>query len=63
MEEKRRKVLKFVPRAKTGFKLMVTLQSGCVHEILTLCRMNKILFQKYHEKAEIHSFPTMYNTI
>ena len=45
---------------KTGFKLMVTLQSGCVIEILTLCRMNKIFFQKYHEKAEIHSFPTMY---
>ena len=34
---------------KTGFKLMVTLQSGCVPEILTLCRMNKIFFfQKYH---------------
>ena len=29
---------------KTGFKLMVTLQSGCVIEILTLCRMNKIFF-------------------
>ena len=53
----------YVVFGTTGFKLMVTLQSGCVHEILTLCRMNKILFQKYHEKAEIHSFPTMYNTI
>ena len=31
---------------KTGFKLMVTLQSGCVIEILTLCRMKKILFLK-----------------
>ena len=29
---------------KTGFKLMVTLQSGCVIEILTLCRMKKIFF-------------------
>ena len=44
----------------TGFKLMVTLQSGCVIEILTLCRIHEIFFQKYHEKAEIHSFPTMY---
>ena len=33
---------------KTGFKLMVTLQSGCVPEILTLCRMNKIFFKKNH---------------
>ena len=48
---------------KTGFKLMVTLQSGCVIKILTLCRMNKIFFKKYHEKAKIHSFPTIYNTI
>ena len=48
---------------KTGFKLMVTLQSGCVPEILTLCRIHEIFFQKYHEKAKIHSFPTMYNTI
>ena len=44
----------------TGFKLMVTLQSGCVIEILTLCRIHEIFFQKYHEKAKIHSFPTMY---
>ena len=28
----------------TGFKLMVTLQSECVPEILKLCRMNKIFF-------------------
>jgi hypothetical protein len=34
--------------SKTGFKLMVTLQSGCVPEILTLCRMNKIFFKKNH---------------
>ena len=33
---------------RTGFKLMVTLQSGCVPEILTLCRMNKIFFKKNH---------------
>ena len=47
----------------TGFKLMVTLQSGCVPEILTLCRIHKIFFEKYHEKAFIQSFPTMYNTM
>ena len=29
---------------KTGFKLMVTLQSGCVIEILTLCRIDVIFF-------------------
>ena len=29
---------------KTGFKLMVTLQSECVPKILKLCRMNKIFF-------------------
>ena len=40
----------------TGFKLMVTLQSGGVHEILTLCRIHEIFFQKFHEKAKIHSF-------
>ena len=34
--------------------------SGGVPKNLTLRRMNKICFQKYHEKAEIHSFPTMY---
>ena len=28
----------------TGFKLIVTLQSGCVPEILKLCRMNTISF-------------------
>ena len=32
---------------KTAFKLMVTLQSGCVIKILTLCRIQKICFQKY----------------
>ena len=37
--------------------------SGCVLKILTLCRIHEIFFQKYHEKAEIQSFPTMYNTI
>ena len=37
--------------------------SGPVPKILTLCRIHKIFFQKYHEKAEIQSFPTMYNTI
>ena len=31
-----------------------------VIEILTLCRIHEIFFQKYHEKAEIQSFPTMY---
>ena len=30
----------------TGFKLMVTLQSGCVIEILTLCRIHEIFFSK-----------------
>ena len=36
--------------------------SGCVIKILTLCRIHKMFFfQKYHEKAEIHSFPTMYS--
>ena len=34
--------------------------SGCVPEILTASRIKKIFFQKYHEKAEIHGFPTMY---
>ena len=29
---------------RTGFKLMVTLQSGCVPEILTLCRIDVIFF-------------------
>ena len=52
-----------VEQHKTGFKLVVTLQSGCVNEILTLCRIHKIFFEKYHEKAFIQSFPTMYNTI
>ena len=47
----------------TGFKLMVTLQSGCVIKIPTLCRMNKIFLKKYHEKENIHSFPTLYNTM
>ena len=31
-----------------------------VTKILTLCRIKKICSLKYHEKAEIHSFPTMY---
>ena len=31
---------------KTGFKLMVSVQSRCVPEILTLCRMNKIFLKK-----------------
>ena len=47
----------------TGFKLMVTLQSGCVIEILTLCRIDVIFFKKYHVKALEQSFPMMYNTI
>ena len=34
--------------------------SGCVTEILTASRINIVFFGKYHEKAEIHSFPTMY---
>ena len=34
--------------------------SGGVPKNLTLRRMNKIFFQKYHEKAEIQSFPMMY---
>ena len=34
--------------------------SGCVTEILTASRINIFFFGKYHEKAEIHSFPTMY---
>ena len=42
---------------------MVTLQSGCVIEILTLCGMKEIFFQKYHEKENVHSFPTVYNTM
>ena len=48
---------------KTGFKLMVTLQSGCVPEILALCRIDVIFFKKYHVKALEQSFPMMYNTI
>ena len=47
----------------TGSQYKRKYLSGCVHEILTLCRIHKIFFQKYHEKAEIQSFPTMYNTI
>ena len=53
----------YVARVSAPFKLMVTLQSGCVPEILTLCRMKEIFFQKYHEKENIHSFPTMHNTM
>ena len=36
--------------------------SQSVIKILTLHRVKKIFFQKYHKKAEIRSFPTMYNT-
>ena len=32
-------------RHMTGFKLMVTLQSGCVPEIMTLCRID-VIFSK-----------------
>ena len=42
---------------------MVTLQSRCVIEILTLCRIDVIFFKKYHVKALKQSFPMMYNTI
>ena len=52
-----------LPFLKTSFKLMVTIQSGCVPEILTLCRIHKMFFRKYHEKAFIQSFPTLYNTM
>ena len=48
---------------KTGFKLMVTLQSGCVIEIPTLCRIHEIFKKKYHVKAFEQSFPMMYNTM
>ena len=34
--------------------------SQSVIKILTLHRVTKIFFQKYHKKAEIRSFPTMY---
>ena len=34
--------------------------SQSVIKILTLHRVTKIFFQKYHKKAEILSFPTMY---
>ena len=34
--------------------------SQSVIKILTLHRVKKIFFQKYHKKAEIRSFPTMY---
>ena len=44
----------------TGSQYKRKYLSGCVHEILALCRIHKIFFQKYHEKAEIQSFPTMY---
>ena len=36
----------FDTKLMTGFKLMVTLQSGCVPKILTLCRMDIIFFLK-----------------
>ena len=42
---------------------MVTLQSGCVPEILTLHRMAKFDFPPHFWKALMHSFPTMYNTM
>ena len=34
--------------------------SGCVLKILTLCRIHKIIFKKYHVKALDQSFPMMY---
>ena len=37
--------------------------SGRVTKNLTLCRIHKIIFKKYHVKALDQSFPTMYNTI
>ena len=37
--------------------------SRCITKILTPRRVNQIFFQRYHVKAEIRSFPTMYNTI
>ena len=44
----------------TGSQYKRKYLSGCVHEILTLCRIHKIIFKKYHVKALDQSFPMMY---
>ena len=47
----------------TGSQYKGKYLSGCVPENLTLCRIHKIIFKKYHVKALDQSFPMMYNTI
>ena len=47
----------------THCQLMQSTYSRSVTKFLKTSRMKKNIFQKYHEKAGIHSFPTMYNIL
>ena len=48
---------------KTANRLMVTIHSQSVPEILSLYRMTKFDFPPYFLKGLMHSFPTVYNTL
>ena len=48
---------------KTKNRLMVSIHSQGVTEILTLYRITKIDFPPNFLKGLMHSFPTMYNTV
>ena len=53
----------FSPHHKTKNRLMVTIHSKDVTEILPLYRMTKFDIPPHFLKGLMHSFPMMYNTM